>query len=220
MVPDTETLHHGVTVAQLRDAYDEMILYADHSVGEFLGWLDRTGRLDRSIVIVSADHGELFEHHRLAHGGPDLYNGVVRIPLLIHLPGQENAVRIEETAQQADLLPTLLDLIGAPLPSWSDGISLKPAFEAKSLPDRYIFSMNLEPNSTFDRITKGTVAVMDDTFKFVRYLDSGKEQLYTYRTDEGEEHNLVDSQPEVAQRMRKTLLDKIDEVNRQFRGKP
>lgn len=47
-----------------------------------------------------------------------------------------------------------------------------------------------------------------------------RKQLYSYRTDEGEDHNLVDSEPEVARRMRKTLLDKIDEVNRQFRGKP
>jgi arylsulfatase A-like enzyme len=218
VVPNTKTPHRGVTVEQLRDAYDEMILYADHSVGEFLDWLDRTGRLDRSIVIVSADHGELFGHDRLGHGEAALYNGVIRIPLLIHLPGQKNAARIEEPAQQADLLPTLLDLVGAPLPNWSDGISLRPSFEAKSLPDRYVFSMNLEPNSTFASITKGTIAVMDDKFKFVRYLDSGKEQLFSYRTDEGEEHNLVDSEPDVAQRMRKVLLDKIEEVNRQFSG--
>ncbi len=219
LVPNPETLHRGATVEQLRNAYDEMILYADHSVGEFLDWLDRTGRLDRSIVIVSADHGELFEHNRLAHEGPDLYSGVIRIPLLIHLPGQKTGARIEEAGEQADLLPTVLDLIGAPLPNWTDGSSLKPAFAAKTVPDRYVFSMNLEPNSTFAPVTRGTVAVMDEEFKFVRYLESGKEQLYSYRTDEAEEHNLVESQPEVAQRMRKALLDKIEEVNWHFSAK-
>jgi arylsulfatase A-like enzyme len=220
VVPNTKTLRRGTTVKQLRSSYDEMILYADHSVGEFLDWLGRTGRLDRSIIIVSADHGDLFEHNRLGHGGPALYNGVIHIPLLIHLPGQENAVHIEEPAEQADLLPTLLDMIGAPLPSWTDGISLRPALEAKSLPERYVFSMNLEPNSTFASITKGTVAVVDNKFKFVRDLKSGQEQLYSYRTDEGEEHDLVNSKPEVVQRMRKVLLDKLEGVNRQFPGKP
>ncbi len=219
VVPNTKIPHRGATAEQLRNAYDEMVLYADHSVGEFLDWLDRTGRLDRSIVIISADHGELFEHDRLGHGGPALYNSVIRIPLLIHLPGQKDAVHIEEPAEQADLLPTLLDLIGSPLPDWTDGISLKPAFEAKSLPDRYVFSMNLEPNSTFAPITKGTIAVMDDQFKFVRYLESGEEQLYSYRMDEGEEHNLVDSLPQVARRMREVLLNKIEEVNLHFPGK-
>jgi arylsulfatase A-like enzyme len=218
LTPDTGKPHPGVTVEQLRAAYDEMILYADHAVGEYLDWLDRTGRLDRSIVIISADHGELFDHNRLGHGGSGLYNGVVHIPLLIHLPGQTHGASIQELSQQADLLPTFLDLIGATAPSWAEGISLKPALEGKSMPERYIFSMNLEPNRIFDPVTKGTVAVMDSDFKFVRSLESGKDQLYRYRTDQNEERNLVQSEPEVAGRMRKVLLDKINEVNQRFSG--
>ena len=219
MVPDPQTLHRGATVQELHNAYDEMILYADHSVGEFLDWLDRTGRLDQSIVIVSADHGELFEHNRLGHGGRDLYNGLIHIPLLIHLPGQKNAGRIEEPGEQVDLLPTVLDLIGAPLPTWGEGVSLKPLLEGRNLAPRYVFSMDFERNRDFDLLTRGAVAVMDDRFKFVRNLVSGKEQLYDYRADEGEDHNLVDSQTEAAQRMRKVLLDKLEEVNRDFPGK-
>jgi arylsulfatase A-like enzyme len=219
IVPDMERMHPGVSPEELRAAYDEMILYADHCVGGFLDWLNQTGRLDRSIVIISADHGELFDHNRLAHGGPDLYQGVIHVPLLIHLPGQKQSVHIEELAQQADLLPTLLDLVGAPLPSWTDGVSLKPALETIPLADRYIFSMNLEPNSTFKVVAKGTIAVMDRNFKFVRYLESGKEQLYSYKTDPGEEDNLVQSEPEVAKRMRRVLQEKLEEVNQRFSRK-
>lgn len=210
----------GIAVQELRNAYDEMVFYGDHSVGEFLGWLDRTGRLDRSIVVISSDHGEMFDHGRVAHGGQDLYNGLIRIPLLIHLPGQTKSIRVEEASQQVDLLSTLLDLIGAPIPKWSEGDSLKPLLEGKSLGDRYIFSMNLEPNRIFDSITKGTVAVMDNEYKFVRNLDFDREQLYRYRTDSGEEHDLIQSEPEIAARMRKVLLDKIEEVNRQPIVKP
>jgi len=79
--------------------------------------------------------------------------------------------------------------------------------------------MNLEPNSTFKTVTQGTVAVMDGDYKFVRYLDSGKEQLYRYKTDKGEENNLVQSQPELAQTMRNVLLEKLAEVNQQFSKK-
>lgn len=220
VVPDPVRRQRGVAVQDLRNAYDEMILYADHTVGDFLAWLNQTGRLDRSIVIISSDHGEMFDHGRLAHGGLDLYNGLIRIPLLIHLPGQTKSLRIEDASQQADLLSTILDLIGTPAPKWSEGDSLRPLFEGKSLGDRYIFSMNLEPNRIFDPITKGTVAVMDSEYKFVRYLDSGREQLYRYRTDNNEEHDLIQSEPEVAARMRKVLFDKIEEVNRQSSGRP
>lgn len=217
VAPDPVHAQRGVAVRELRNAYDEMTLYADHSAGEFLTWLDQTGRLDGSIVIISSDHGEMFDHGRLAHGGLDLYNGLIRIPLLIHLPGQTKGVRIAYASQEADLLSTVLDLIGAPLPDWSDGTSLKPLLEARKLENRYIFSMNLEPNRIFEPITKGTVAVMDNEYKFVRYLDSQREQLYRYRTDSGEEHDLIQSEPEVAARMRKVLRDKIEEVNRQTR---
>jgi arylsulfatase A-like enzyme len=219
-VPDIVQRQRGVAVQELRDAYDEMILYADHSVGEFLAWLDQTGRLDRSIVIISSDHGEMFDHGRLTHGGLDLYNGLIRVPLLIHLPGQSRGVHIAYTSQEADLLSTVLDLVSAPAPKWSDGTSLKPLLEGGKLEDRYIFSMNLEPNRIFAPITKGTVAVMDSEYKFVRYLDSFREQLYQYRVDSNEEHDLIHSEPEVAARMRKVLLDKIEEVNRQFSGNP
>jgi len=218
-VPDIKMRYRGVPLQQLRDAYDEMILYADNAVGDFLNWLDKTGRLDRSIVIISADHGELFDHNRLAHGGPDLYDGVIHIPLLIHLPGQTHGVRIEEVSQQADLLPTILDLIGVPIPNWSEGLSLRPLTEAKSLGNRSIFSMNLEPDRIFDPISRGTVAVIDAHFKYVRYLQAGKEQLYSYKTDPGESHNLVDSEPKVAERMRELLLNKISDINHQSDGR-
>jgi hypothetical protein len=62
--------------------------------------------------------------------------------------------------------------------------------------------------------------VMDIDYKFVRNLDSGREQLYRYRTDNHEEQDLIQSEPEVAARLRKVLLDKIEEVNRKFSGKP
>jgi len=213
VVPDLEKLNPGLSLRELRASYDESILYADHCAGEFLDWLDRTGRLDRSIVIVSSDHGELFDHDRLHHGGPDLYQGLIHVPLLIHVPGQKHGVRLGQLSQQIDLLPTLLDLIGAPTPSWAEGTSLKPQLEAPHQSDRYVFSMALETNRIFDPITKGTLAIIDNDFKFVRYLGSGKEQLYRYKTDTAEENNLVQSAPEVAQRMRTILLEKLQEVN-------
>lgn len=210
----------GVSAVDVRARYDEMVSYGDHTVGEFLDWLDRTGRLDRAIVIVSADHGESFEHNWFGHGGPNLYNDLIHIPFLIHLPGQRQGARIAQLAQEADLLPTILDLIGAPIPGWTDGTSLKPVLEGKPLPQRFIFSMNLEPNRVFDPISKGTVAVMDDEFKYVSRLDRHQEELYRYTTDQWEEHNLIGSEPDIAKRMHDILLNKLAEVNERFAHQP
>jgi arylsulfatase A-like enzyme len=210
----------GVSVAELRARYDESIAYADHAVGDFLEWLDRTGRLDGSIVIISADHGESFEHNWFKHTGPFLYNGLIRIPLLIHLPGLKKGSRVTQAAEQIDLLPTILDLIGGQAPSWGEGTSLTPAFEGKPLPQRLIFSMNLEGNSTFEPISHGTVAVLDNDFKYISRLETQEVSLYRYKTDPLEEQNLIEAEPVVAERMRDFLTSKLQEINGRAIFKP
>jgi arylsulfatase A-like enzyme len=203
----------GTSASELRARYDEMVLYADASVGDFLDWLDHTGRLDDAIVIVSADHGESFEHNWFLHAGPPLYNSLIQVPLLIHTPGQRHGVHISQPAEQADLLPTILDLVGASTPSWTDGVSLKPALEGETIPERLVFSMNLEPDRVFGSISKGTLAVMDGDFKYVIHLDNRQESLYRYKSDRLEEHNLITSQPEIAKRLHDLLLNRLEEVN-------
>jgi arylsulfatase A-like enzyme len=217
---NNKALPQGVTSDELRARYDEMVLYADDVVGHYLDWLDQTGRLDRSIVIVSADHGESFEHGRYFHGGPNLDTDLIQIPLVIHLPGQKQGARISQPAQQADLLPTTLDLLGGTAPDWTDGESIKPALEGKSLPDRYIFSMNLEPDRVFNPISNGTLAVIDGEFKYVIRLDNHQEFLYRYKTDGRDEHNLIAVEPGAAKRLHDVLFAKLKEVNERSAIKP
>ena len=202
-------LPRGVTASDLRAQYDEMISYADQAVGDYLDWLDRTGRLDGAIVIITADHGESFEHNWFQHSGPYLYNGLIHIPLLIHLPGQEQGARISQLAQQADLLPTLADLVGTEVPSWSDGTSLKPILEGGTAPQRYVFTMSLASDRVWDPLSKGTIAVMDDQYKYIICLANQQQELYRYKTDPSEVHNVIDLNPDVAKRMREALLDKL-----------
>jgi arylsulfatase A-like enzyme len=215
-----KALPQRITPDELRARYDEMVLYADDVVGHYLDWLEKTGRLDRSIVIVSADHGESFEHDKYFHGGPNLDNDLIHIPLVIHLPGQKQGARISQPAQQADLLPTILDLLGGTAPNWTDGESLKPALEGQSLPDRYVFSMNLETDRIFDPISKGTLAVMDAEFKYVIHLDNQQEFLYRYKTDRRDEHNLIADEPAAAQRFHNVLFARLKEVNERPAIKP
>ncbi|HXX94611.1 MAG TPA: sulfatase-like hydrolase/transferase, partial [Planctomycetota bacterium] len=95
-LPDHEVCHtvaHGCHVhgrrgnlEELRSAYDEEILYQDRMLGRLFDTLERSGELDRTLVILTADHGEaLGEHRQLGHGC-SLYNEVTRIPLIIRYP--------------------------------------------------------------------------------------------------------------------------------------
>lgn len=210
------SLPPGASETELRARYDETILYADHALGGFLDWLEKTGRLDKSIVIVSSDHGEAFDHNWFGHRGPYLYNSLIRVPLLIHLPGQRSGSRITQVAQQADLLPTILDLVGGTVPTWTDGNSLKPVLLGNGLSDRPVFSMNLEPDRIFTSISKGTLAVINNDYKYIEYLGTHRQELYRYRTDPSEEHNLVTSDGAIAEQMRAELLKKLHTVNQPY----
>ena len=206
-------LPSGITTEDMRARYDEDIAYVDHAVGDFLRWLNETGRLNRSIVIISSDHGESFEHGWYKHTGPYLYNGLIRIPLLIHLPGQKQGSRISVPGEQVDLLPTIMDLVGGKAPAWSEGTSLLPALQNKPLPQRPLFSMNLETDSVFQPIKQGTVAVIDGDWKFIERLGTGNPSLYHYKTDPFEKEDVLSSQPLIAAQMRDLLANKLLEVN-------
>ncbi len=207
------TLPRGVSPSDLRARYDEMISYGDNVIGQFLDWLDRTGRLDRSIVIVSADHGESFEDGWFLHTGPYLNQGLIHIPFLIHLPHQQKEERITQPAQQADILPTVLDLVSIMPPSWTDGVSLKPVLKGEKLGDRLIYSMDLERNSVFKAVSAGTFAVIDEEFKYIYDSEKGRESLYNYKTDNAEHQDLSRSDPATASRLRNALLGKLRAVN-------
>jgi hypothetical protein len=98
-------------------------------------------------------------------------------------------------------------------------MSLKPALQGHSLPEHYVFSMNLESDRAFDPISKGTLAIVDGEFKFVSTLSTGQQTLYRYRTDAREEINLIGSEPDVANRMHGALQSQLEKVNQAFAGK-
>lgn len=99
-------------VAFWRGIYAERVERADAQFGTFLEAFKRIGVTGRTILVVTSDHGEeLMEHGRLDHG-PTLYEEIVRVPLVIAVPGMEQSIRIERQARSVDVMPTLLALTG------------------------------------------------------------------------------------------------------------
>ncbi len=95
--------------------------------------LERRGNLDRTIVVLVADHGEsLYDHHELLHG--DAYwDTVVNVPLLMRIPGIEaDPSPKPQLVSHVDLLPTLLDLVGAVKPADIDGRSMVPFLQGEA----------------------------------------------------------------------------------------
>jgi arylsulfatase A-like enzyme len=114
-------------IQRLRAIYDSMVSYQDDQLGRFVDQLRAWGIYDQTMILITADHGEeLFEETRCGHGA-SLRETLVRVPLLVHYPARFPAgVIVDEGAEGVDVMPTVLDAIGAPALPTAQGRSLRP----------------------------------------------------------------------------------------------
>lgn len=201
-----------------RRRYDEWLAQADGAFGDFLGKLERTGRLRDTVLAVSADHGQSFEGGRLGHGGAEQLRPIIHVPLMIHLPGQTSGQRISRVADHASLAPTLLDLAGVTPPAWMDGKTLRPWLTPEGggrAAGDLAFTQYLERNSAFRPIRNGTVGVIDGEWQYVIDLASGVGKLF--RLDEAhlQAHDRAATHPDQAARLRDAIFSQFPELPRQ-----
>lgn len=185
--------------------YRESILGADAELGQLLDALAQAGRLDQAIVVVTSDHGESFERNFIGHAGPFLHEAVIRVPLVIKLPGQTTGRRIDLPVSQADLAPTLLDLVKAPALPQAEGRSLWPLLLGQALAPKPIYSMSMERQSRFRPITEGHYAVIDGHDKLVWDRANDSLVLYDLQVDPMELADLAPRRPEQVARLRGLL---------------
>lgn len=178
-------------VDKLSLRYDENILYADHELGKFLSFLRQTGVYDQSIIIVSSDHGESFERNFWSHGGPYLYQCLIHVPLVIHLPGQTQGKRIEANVSHVDLAPTILDFLGIKAPLWMDGKSFEKALHDPRFDTGTKFSMNLYQINPDPNLKTTSIAAIQGDYKLIKYLKFNQYEMYDLRKDPNEKDNLV-----------------------------
>ncbi len=153
---------------------------------------------DQSMIIMMADHGQVFREGSLAQCSTEITLNETHVPLLIKYPKQTEGKWISDIVSTIDLAPTILDVLKIPhQPAWFDGSSL--FIDPPS--DRVIFSGN-----TFQARYKNYLAVMDDTYKLV--LRGNQYFLFNYKQDPDEKDNLITSlgmQDPIVQKLMKEL---------------
>jgi arylsulfatase A-like enzyme len=117
--------HPGTTAwgAQPIDLYDEEIRFTDDQFGRLVAKLRALGLYDRTVFVITGDHGEGFGEHGLSFHGYNLYAAQTRVPIIVRIPGARPA-RIALPAGHLDLLPTLANLVGQPVNAIWQGRSL------------------------------------------------------------------------------------------------
>ncbi|MBI4508363.1 MAG: sulfatase-like hydrolase/transferase [Deltaproteobacteria bacterium] len=183
---------HGVYIQHPRfrygdrdvDRYDSEVSFTDVALGAFFDLLEKNGILDRTVVVVSADHGEAFgEHGRIAHGGA-LYEELVRVPLVVKVPGLPPR-SIAAPVGLIDVAPTILALLGMPDPGRLQGRSLAPLLAGDDMAPAPVYLDTEWPG------VGRLLGVVTSDLKYVIDLSTGAEQLFDLRADPSERVNLV-----------------------------
>ena len=177
----------------------EMLLAVDESLARIVATLEGNAALDRTVIVVTSDHGYFYGEHGLDAERRLAYEESARIPLIVRFPPVAVAgARPSEMVQAIDLAPTLLDFAGIADPIARQGRSLVPLLRGEHPPWRESVLIEYFSDTVFPRIRNmGYQAVRTGRYKFIDYLElAGMDELYDLETDPYEMDNLMGSERE------------------------
>lgn len=208
-------------LSQLHDQYDEFIAYLDVEFEKFFYRLEASGALENTILILTSDHGQIFERGVHGHETPLLYESLLKIPLLVLTPGQYQRSDIYTPTSAVDILPTLASMNGLEIPEWTEGKILPGFTMEQSDGERNIIAIEAKENSKFANLTIGTVSVRKGSYKFIYYMGyenySDRWELYNLDNDPEELDDISTISPGLVKDLRQIILDEISASNARFR---
>jgi arylsulfatase A-like enzyme/Flp pilus assembly protein TadD len=185
-----------------RTPYDAEVAYTDAMLGRFLDELRNRGELAHTIVVLTADHGEsLGDHGEMTHG-LFAYNSTLKIPLIVWAPGISPQVS-KRLVADIDILPTVLDLAGVPIPGTLDGHTLVPALNGagpKTAPPVYFEALDAN-------LTRGWAPLTGVISGDWKYIDLPIPELYNLSKDPHEAHNLASTDDQKLREMESLLKE-------------
>jgi len=187
--------------------YDGEIAYTDHLIGRVLETLREKGQLEKTVVVVVGDHGEsLGEHHESSHGF-FIYDATVSVPMIIRIPSAElRGKTIAAQVQNIDLMPTLCELLGLPVPAAVQGQSLLPLIGGRdSKQDTEAYS-----ESYYPRYHYGWSELKSLRTSRYKFIQAPRPELYDLSLDPREKNNIFSRESSLAEKFARKL-DELEE---------
>ena len=189
--------------------YGGQIEATDRAVGRVLDEVKRLGIADRTVVIFTSDNGGwsgATDNHPLRSGKGDLFEGGIRVPLIVRWPGiTRPGVIVSEPVISMDLTATVLDAAGVGLPDGErlDGKTLRPLLEGRKVQPRSLFFHY--PHFAWHKSNRPGAAVRSGDDKLILRFDDNSVELYDLAADIGERSNLAEKKPKLVRRLRGQL---------------
>ncbi|MCI0444757.1 sulfatase-like hydrolase/transferase, partial [bacterium] len=182
--------------------YDGEIAYTDHVFGKLYDLLDELQLKEKTIVVMTGDHGEGLGEHKEQTHSIFIYNATQHVPLMIKLP-EVKPKWIKGVVSLVDILPTVLEWLGVQPDQNIQGRSLIPLIQGKDHSSRVAYSESIFPELHYGfSPLKG---ISTDQYKFI---DAPNPELYDRVNDRAELKNLIKEKPEI----RKALHKRLDEI--------
>ncbi len=188
--------------------YDAEIRYSDDALGAFFVRLRTLGLWDRTLVVVTADHGETLadpHHHRYFSHGVVTYEEVSRVPLIVHEPGGRGRLaRVDATrpVMAIDIAPTVLDLLGIEAPATFEGRSILRGAHGPETP---LVSLGAYGRDELEKRIGTQFSVRRGPWRYVVNSRDGSEELYDHRDDPAERRNVAATTAAILAELRPTL---------------
>jgi arylsulfatase A-like enzyme len=204
-----------------RRFYDEFIKYVDSEFNRLYEGLEASGALENTWLILTTDHGEMFERGILGHSGFTLHQPIARVPLVIIPPDQTARVDITTATSAVDLIPTLLHIAGKPIPDWAEGVVLPPFVQPEE--NRPVYAALGRNNNQLKPFGSLTGMIVQDNQKLIHYSGYSAlkgetlNELYDLNNDPEELNNLYSEDNSLAKALLDNLLDAYSKAEAPYR---
>ncbi|HEX7418692.1 MAG TPA: sulfatase-like hydrolase/transferase, partial [Thermoanaerobaculia bacterium] len=184
--------------------YDDGISFADSQVGRLIAYLEQRHIRNRTLIVITGDHGEGLGSHGEQEHGYYIYDATVHVPLLIDAPGIASGVRVKSQVRTIDIVPTVMDLVAGERLNDVQGQSLVPLMNGESeKTPRYAYSESMAV-----RMQYGWSALYGLRTNEYKFIDAPRSELYELRSDPAETANKLDDQRRIA----RDLMDRLKAV--------
>ena len=185
--------------------YDGGIRYTDKKIGEFLSFLQDSGLENKSLIIITSDHGEEFMEHGSFQHWQLYYRPNLNVPLIMRIPNYpKKEIRINELVRSIDLLPTILEIAGLPSHPEAQGRSLLPLIKRhKNFFNRYLWKV-LHPfkktsKTSFAEFAHYNYSVITDGYQMIYDLVSRSIQLFDIKADPLAQNNIAKDRDNISE---------------------
>ena len=190
--------------------YDAEVLFTDSLIGQLLNWLDESALADDTLLVLIGDHGESLGRHREGAHGFFIYDASMQVPFLLRAPYRQigRGLRVPAQVRGIDLMPTVLGLVGVPVPEPVQGVSLAPLADgSESDLGLWAYSESLYPRNHY-----GWSPLRSLRNGLLHFISAPRPELFEVLADPGEATNLAPDRPGQVRQLQARLDQLVAEL--------